>query len=152
MHRQNREAMSGKTRGGVCLFVNNSWCAMSNIKEVSRYCSPVVEYLMITCRPHYLPSESTFYIQPSIYHHKPMLALRPYSMCGSLYKAISISFWKMHIQKGHSQWPGTLMQANLNLFYLISTSMSNVQPEEKPEEKKRHIQSSPSTSIWQICQ
>ena len=26
---------------GVCL-VNNSWCAMSNIKEVSRYCLPEV--------------------------------------------------------------------------------------------------------------
>ena len=39
----------GKTRGGgVCLFVNNSWCAMSNIKEVSRYCLPEVEYLMGT--------------------------------------------------------------------------------------------------------
>ena len=32
---------------GVCLFVNNSWCTMSNIKEVSRYFSPEVEYLMI---------------------------------------------------------------------------------------------------------
>jgi hypothetical protein len=54
MHRQNRDATSGKTRdGGVCLFVNNSWCA----KEVSRYCSPEVEYLMISCRPHNLPRE-----------------------------------------------------------------------------------------------
>ena len=35
MHRQIREATSGKTRGGgVCFFVNNSWCVMSNIKEV----------------------------------------------------------------------------------------------------------------------
>ena len=41
----------------MCLFVNNSWCAMSNIKEVSRYCSPEVEYLMISSRPHYLPRE-----------------------------------------------------------------------------------------------
>ena len=32
MHRQNRDATSGKTRGErVCLFVNNSWCAL-------RYC------------------------------------------------------------------------------------------------------------------
>ena len=56
MHRQNREATSDKTRGmGVCLFVNNSWCTMFNIKEVSRYCLPEVEYLMISCKPHYLP-------------------------------------------------------------------------------------------------
>ena len=50
MHWQNRDVTSGKTRGrGVCLFVNKNWCAMSNIKEVSRYCSPEVEYLMISC-------------------------------------------------------------------------------------------------------
>ena len=41
VHRQDREATSGKTRGGhVCQFVNNRWCTISNIKEVSRYCSP----------------------------------------------------------------------------------------------------------------
>ena len=58
VHQQDRAATSGKTRGGgVCLFVNNCWCAMSNIKEVSRYCSPEAEYLMISCRPHYLPRE-----------------------------------------------------------------------------------------------
>ena len=75
MHWQTRDANSGKTRGGgVCLFVNNSWCAMSNIKDVSRYCSPEVEYLMISCRPHYLPKESS-----SIYHHRPIMALRPQS-------------------------------------------------------------------------
>jgi hypothetical protein len=49
MHRQDRGATSGMTRGGgVCLFVNNSWCTMSNIKGVSRYCSPEVEYLMLS--------------------------------------------------------------------------------------------------------
>jgi hypothetical protein len=41
VHRQDRTATSGKTRGGgVCLYVNNTWCVMSNINEVSRYCSP----------------------------------------------------------------------------------------------------------------
>jgi ribosome assembly protein 1 len=60
MHRQERTTTSGKTRsGGVCLFVNNGWCAMSNIKEVSRYCSSEVEYRMISCGPHYLPSPQT---------------------------------------------------------------------------------------------
>ena len=49
MHRQKREeASSGRTwGGGVCLFVN-SWCAMSRR-------SLEVQYLMISCRPHYLP-------------------------------------------------------------------------------------------------
>jgi hypothetical protein len=56
VHRQDRTAVSGKTRGGgLCLFVNNSWCTKS--KEVLRFCSPEVEYIMISCRPHYLPRE-----------------------------------------------------------------------------------------------
>jgi hypothetical protein len=53
-YRQDRTAASGKTRGGgLCIFVNNSWCTIS--KDVSRFCSSKVEYLMISCRPHYLP-------------------------------------------------------------------------------------------------
>ena len=45
--------MSSKTRGGgLCIFLNNSWCAIS--KEVSSYCSPEVEYFMMCCRSHYL--------------------------------------------------------------------------------------------------
>lgn len=52
VHRQDRTA-SGKTRGGgLCLFFNNSWGTKSNIKEVSRFCSPEVEYIMMSCRPH----------------------------------------------------------------------------------------------------
>ena len=33
-------------------------------KEVSSYCSPEVEYLMISCRPQYLPREfsSVFFV------------------------------------------------------------------------------------------
>ena len=67
-HRQNRHATSGKMRGGgVCRFVNNSWCAMSKIKEVSSYCSPEVEYLMISCRPHYLPREFSSVLFIAVY-------------------------------------------------------------------------------------
>jgi hypothetical protein len=55
LHRQNRTVASGKTRGGgPCIFVNNS-CTTS--KEVSSYWSSAVDYLMINCRPHYLPTE-----------------------------------------------------------------------------------------------
>ena len=53
---QDRTAVSGKTRGSrLCIFVNYSWCTIS--KEVSRFCSPEVEYLMISYRPHYLPQD-----------------------------------------------------------------------------------------------
>ena len=60
MYRQDRT--SDKTRGGsLCIFVN-SWCMIS--KEVSIFCSPEVEYVMISCRPHNLPREfsSVFFI------------------------------------------------------------------------------------------
>ena len=63
MYRQDRTAVSGKTRGGgLCIFVNNTWCTIS--KEVLRYCSPEVEFLMISCRLHYLQREfsSVFFV------------------------------------------------------------------------------------------
>ena len=89
MHWQTRDTTSGKTRGWVvCLFVNNSWCVLSNIKEVLRYCSPEIEYLMISCRPHYLPREFSSVLFVAIY-------LPPQSEAGTktalnqLYKAIS---------------------------------------------------------------
>ena len=47
LYRQDRTAESGKTMvGGLCIFVNNSWCTIS--KEVSRFCSPEMENLMIS--------------------------------------------------------------------------------------------------------
>ena len=72
----------------MCLFVNNSWCAKSNIKEVLKHFSPEVEYLMISCRPHYLPREFSSVLFVAIY-------LPPQSEAGTktalnqLYKAIN---------------------------------------------------------------
>ena len=55
LYQQDRTTASGKTRGaGLSIFVNK--CTIS--KEVSNYCSPEEEYLIISCRPHYLPIES----------------------------------------------------------------------------------------------
>ena len=54
LHRQDRTAASGKTQGGgQYIYVNNSWYTIS--KEVSKFCWPEIEYLMITCRPHNVP-------------------------------------------------------------------------------------------------
>ena len=89
MYRQNRYATSGKTRGGgVCLFVNNSWCAMYNIKGVSRYCSPEVEYLMISCRPHYLPRDFSSILFVAV-HLPPQNESGTKTALNQLYKAIS---------------------------------------------------------------
>ena len=88
---------------------------MSNIKDVSRYCS----YLMISCRPHYLPREFSSVLFVAVY-------LLPQSEAGTkivlkqLYKAISKE------ENAHAEaslWPGTLMQASLNQFYQIFTRM-----------------------------
>ena len=60
---QDGTAASGKTwGGGLYIYVNNSWCTIS--KDVSKFCSPEVEYLMISCRPHYLLREfsSVFFV------------------------------------------------------------------------------------------
>ena len=58
-YRQDRTAASGKKQGGgLCIFVNNTWCTIS--KEVTGFCLPEEEYLMISCRPHYLPREYSF--------------------------------------------------------------------------------------------
>ncbi|CDR01062.1 unnamed protein product [Oncorhynchus mykiss] len=84
---QDRTAASGKTRGsGLCIFINNSWCAKS--KEVSRFCSPEVEYLMISCRPHYLQREfsSVFFIAVYI---PPQIDAGTKTTLNALYTAIS---------------------------------------------------------------
>ena len=88
VYRQDRVATSGKTRGGgVCLFVNNCWCTMSNVKEVLRYWSHEVEYLMITCRPHYLPRNvSSIYVAVYI---PPQTDAGTKTALNELYEAIS---------------------------------------------------------------
>ena len=61
---------------------------MSNIKEVSRYCSPEVQYLMISCRPHYLPREfsSTFFM---VVYLSPQTDAGTKTTLNELYTAIS---------------------------------------------------------------
>jgi hypothetical protein len=127
-HRLDRNVVSGKTRGGgLFLFVNNSWCTKSNNKEVSRFCSPEVEYLMISCRPLYLPRvfSNIFYVAVYL----PPQTDGTKTTLNELYKAINKQ------ENAHPEalllvaWG--LMQGNLNLFYLIFTSMLYVQQDGK---------------------
>ena len=48
-------------------FINNSWCSISNIKNISRLCSLELEYLMISCRPYYLPREFSSVFFAAVY-------------------------------------------------------------------------------------
>ena len=73
MYQEDRTAAAGKTRGGgLCIFVNNSWCTIS--KEVSNHCSPeVVSHGKLQTT---LPTERVLiYILCSCaYHHCQRLA------------------------------------------------------------------------------
>ncbi len=53
-----RTADSGKSKGGgVCIYVSNAWCTSTDIMKM--HCSPDIEYLILKCRPFYVPREFT---------------------------------------------------------------------------------------------
>ncbi|KAK3508958.1 hypothetical protein QTP70_015369, partial [Hemibagrus guttatus] len=63
-------ALCGKTRGGgLCVYINTEWCKNSVL--VYSYCSSLVVFVTVRCRPFYLPQEFTtvfisgVYIPPS---------------------------------------------------------------------------------------
>lgn len=59
---------SGKTRGGgLCIYINKAWCTNSAI--VGSHCSANLEFLMVKCRPFYLPREFTSTIITAAYIH-----------------------------------------------------------------------------------
>ncbi len=61
VHRSERaKELTGKSRGGgVCFYINNSWCNERNIHSIKSFCSPDLEFHMLLCRPFWLPREFT---------------------------------------------------------------------------------------------
>ncbi|KAL0175804.1 hypothetical protein M9458_028134 [Cirrhinus mrigala] len=56
----------GKTRGGgLCIYINDAWCR--DAVAVCKYCSPVLEFMVIKCRPFYLPREYTAILLCAVY-------------------------------------------------------------------------------------
>ncbi|KAK0148637.1 hypothetical protein N1851_011032 [Merluccius polli] len=54
-YRADRTADSGKkTGGGLCIYLNDSWC--TNTTVVEQLCCPDVEFLMLKCSLHCLHS------------------------------------------------------------------------------------------------
>ena len=139
MHRQNRDTTSGKMGGGVCLFVNNSWCAMSNIKKVSRYYLPEVEYLMISCRPHYLPREFSSILFVAVYFKSHTDAGTKTALNNKLFKTIS---------KQENAHP----EISFTTFLLACHSATRGKKNSRPPllHTQRCVQSSSPPSIWQI--
>ncbi len=48
----------GKSRDGLCVYINDAWC---------KHCSPLVEFMIIKCRPFYLPREYTAILLIAVY-------------------------------------------------------------------------------------
>ncbi|XP_049331041.1 probable RNA-directed DNA polymerase from transposon BS [Astyanax mexicanus] len=59
-------ALPGKTRGGgVCVYINTEWC--NNAVTVAKHCSPLVEFLIVKCRPFYLVREFSAVLIAAVY-------------------------------------------------------------------------------------
>ncbi|KAL6460889.1 hypothetical protein MHYP_G00308550 [Metynnis hypsauchen] len=58
--------LSGKGKEvGVCFMINNAWCDQWNVRFIESFCSPHLEYLIISCIVMWLPREiSGVYIPP----------------------------------------------------------------------------------------
>ncbi len=69
VHRSDRtEELTGKSRGGgVCFYINNSWCNERNIHSIKSFCSPDLEFHTLLCRPFWLPREFTAIIITAVY-------------------------------------------------------------------------------------
>lgn len=56
----------GKTRGGgVCVYIRDAWCQDAVL--VCRHCSPLVEFMIIKCRPFYLLREFSDILLVAVY-------------------------------------------------------------------------------------
>ncbi len=60
--------LTGKSRGGgVCFYINNSWCNERNIHSIKSFCSPDLEFHTLLCRPFWLPRDFTAIIITAVY-------------------------------------------------------------------------------------
>ncbi len=67
-HSDRTKELTGKSRGGgVCFFINNSWCDERNLHSVKAFCSPYLEFHMLLCQPFWLPREITAIIVTAVY-------------------------------------------------------------------------------------
>ncbi len=69
VHRSDRaKELTGKSRGGgVCFYINNSWCNERNIHSIRSFCSPDLEFHTLLCRPFWQPREFTAIIITAVY-------------------------------------------------------------------------------------
>ena len=53
--RSDREGVVKERGGGVAVYINEKWCSQVSVNE--KYCDKNMEYLVVSCRPFYLPRE-----------------------------------------------------------------------------------------------
>lgn len=49
----------------MCVYINNKWC--NNAVLVSKYCSLLIEFIIVKGRPFYLPREFTVIVIVAVY-------------------------------------------------------------------------------------
>ncbi len=69
VHRSGRtKELTGKSRGGgICFYINNSWCDERNLHSIKSFCSLDLEFHMLLCQPFWLPREFTAIIITAAY-------------------------------------------------------------------------------------
>lgn len=66
VYRADCNSHSGKSRGGgLCIYICNRWCTDARIVET--HCSTDIEYMILSCRPFYLPREVTSVLITAVY-------------------------------------------------------------------------------------
>jgi hypothetical protein len=100
--------LSGKKGGVVCFMINDPWCNCNNIKEFKSFCSPDLEFVIIKCRPYYLPREFSLVIVTAVYIHLKPIQRQPSRNFIGLY-----GNWKPCIPKAAFIVAGYCNKANL---------------------------------------
>ncbi len=62
-----QKSLGKSSGGGVCFYINNSWCNERNIHSIKSFSSPDLEFHMLLCRPFWLPREFIAIIITAVY-------------------------------------------------------------------------------------
>ena len=66
---RDRNVTGKSTGGGVCIYVNEQWCAHSKVKVRQQVCTPDAEVLSVSLRPRNLPREYGQVLITVVYVH-----------------------------------------------------------------------------------
>lgn len=110
---------SGKSRGGgLCIYVNKTWC--TDCVTVSNHCSAELEYLVIKCRPFYLPREFSCIVAIAV-------NVPPEANSKAAMKELSFAINKLQTQHPDGAFivTGDFNHGNLKTVHLNFTKMSH---------------------------